>query len=214
MRHRTAGWIILALVLLAGFLLARQGGIDFGPRAPAGSRPVEVRAPLPDAETLGIRIFAEDSPAVVQVVGQTAASPTVGLGSATGVQTGSGFVWDAAGHIVTNDHVVEGTARISVRLASGDVAAAEVVGTAPTYDLAVLRVAPGTPLPAPIALGSSADLKVGQYVFAIGNPFGLGQTMTSGMRPAPGCTASTPPPGRSATSSCRWTARRCTCRPT
>src|SRR5262249_59616965 len=85
----------------------------------------------------------------------------------------SGFVWDAAGHVVTNNHVVEGVQALLVRLASGQVAQSEKVGTAPNYDLAVVRMSGGAALPSPIAVGTSAALKVGQFAYAIGNPFGL-----------------------------------------
>jgi S1-C subfamily serine protease len=181
MVNRNTGWILLALVLVAGFLLLRQTNGDLALNPPAAPRTVAVRTPLPDAEALGVQIFAEDSPAVVQVVGQTRPAPTFGAGGAGGVQNRGGFVWDAAGHVVTNNHVVDGTTSIRVRLANGDVTDASVIGTAPTYDLAVLQIAAGTALPTPIALGTSTGLKVGQYAFAIGNPFGLGQTMTSGI---------------------------------
>src|SRR5207237_7814874 len=87
---------------------------------------------------------------------------------------------DHAGHIVTNKHLVEGTNCLAVRFASGEVGAATIVGTAPNYDLAVIR-ATGVRLPAPIGVGNSADLKVGQAAFAIGNPFGLDQSLTTGV---------------------------------
>jgi len=70
---------------------------------------------------------------------------------------------------------------VAVRFASGEMARAEVVGTAPNYDLAVLRIRSAARLPSPLALGSSSDLKVGQSAFAVGNPFGLDQSMTSGI---------------------------------
>src|SRR5437588_696094 len=90
--------------------------------------------------TLPLRVvFERVSPSVVQVVGRAPeASPMEGEGVAA--QTGTGFVWDPAGHIVTNNHVVQGTDEIAVRFDSGQVMRAQVVGTAPNYDLAVLRV--------------------------------------------------------------------------
>jgi S1-C subfamily serine protease len=93
---------------------------------------------------------------------------------------GTGFVWDNGGNIVTNAHVVGSGDRVMVRTAQGAVMAAEVVGRAPNYDLAVVRIA-GRTLPPPVAVGSSSDLKVGQAVFAIGNPFGLDQSLTMGI---------------------------------
>src|SRR5688500_207040 len=95
--------------------------------------------------------------------------------------SGSGFVWDEAGHIVTNHHVVANAASVAVRLASGQVLRARTVGLAPTYDIAVLRVTERAALPPPVPIGSSKDLQVGQSAFAIGNPFGLDQSLTTGV---------------------------------
>jgi 2-alkenal reductase len=111
--------------------------------------------------------------------------PAQSEGENGAAQSGTGFIWDAAGHVVTNDHVVEGAGSLAVRLASGQVLRAQLVGTAPNYDLAVIRVDNTRSLPPPIAIGSSDDLKVGQWVFAIGNPFGLDQTLTTGIISAP-----------------------------
>jgi 2-alkenal reductase len=88
--------------------------------------------------------------------------------------------WDQAGNVVSNDHVVDGTKALVVRLASGEAVKATIVGLAPHYDLAVIRLSGVGELPQPIAVGSSADLKVGQAAFAIGNPFSLDQSLTSG----------------------------------
>jgi 2-alkenal reductase len=97
------------------------------------------------------------------------------------VQTGTGFVWDEAGHIVTNSHVVQGAGSLAVRLATGEVLRASVVGMAPNVDIAVLSVSSSRRLPRPIAVGRSSDLRVGQSAFAIGNPFGLDQSLTTGV---------------------------------
>jgi len=95
--------------------------------------------------------------------------------------TGSGFVWDALGHVVTNNHVVAGAAGATVRLADGRAFEARLVGASPAHDLAVLHIGVGTNRPPPLPIGTSADLKVGQRVFAIGNPFGLDWTLTTGI---------------------------------
>ncbi len=95
--------------------------------------------------------------------------------------TGSGFVWDDLGHIITNNHVIQGASRAYVRLADGRVFEAELVGTDPTHDIAVLRIGVPTDRPEPLPIGTSADLQVGQKVFAIGNPFGLDWTLTTGI---------------------------------
>jgi S1-C subfamily serine protease len=95
--------------------------------------------------------------------------------------TGSGFVWDQQGHIVTNFHVVQGGDRASVTLNDGSTYAATIVGTAPDKDIAVLHIdAPPTKL-LPLPVGQSSNLKVGMKVLAIGNPFGLDQTLTTGV---------------------------------
>jgi S1-C subfamily serine protease len=95
--------------------------------------------------------------------------------------TGSGFVYDDNGHIVTNNHVIAGATDITVLLANGISLPAQVVGTDNYYDLAVLRVdvPPGTLTP--LELGDSSALQVGQSVIAIGNPFGLDRTLTTGV---------------------------------
>jgi S1-C subfamily serine protease len=95
--------------------------------------------------------------------------------------SGSGFVWDNAGHIITNYHVIQGADRATVTLSDGSTFQARAVGVAPEKDLAVLKIdAPRKKLQA-IPLGNSSDLKVGQSVYAIGNPFGLDQTLTTGI---------------------------------
>ena len=95
--------------------------------------------------------------------------------------TGSGFVWDEAGHVVTNFHVIQGASEATVRLADGRDYRAGLVGVSPSHDIAVLRIGVGFKRPPPVPLGTSADLRVGQKVFAIGNPFGLDWTLTTGI---------------------------------
>ena len=95
--------------------------------------------------------------------------------------TGSGFIWDEAGHVVTNFHVVEGASDATVRLADGRDYKAALVGASPAHDIAVLKIAVGAGRPRLVPLGTSADLKVGQKVFAIGNPFGVDWTLTTGI---------------------------------
>lgn len=95
--------------------------------------------------------------------------------------TGSGFVWDEVPHIVTNYHVVEGASEALVRLADGREVEATLVGASPAHDLAVLRIAVAGERPRPVTLGTSHDLRVGQKVIAIGNPFGLDWTLTTGI---------------------------------
>lgn len=95
--------------------------------------------------------------------------------------TGSGIIWDKHGHVVTNYHVIEGTQAAQVRLADQRAFEGIVVGASPEHDLAVLRIDVALDLPPPVPIGTSADLIVGQKVFAIGNPFGLDYTLTTGV---------------------------------
>ena len=95
--------------------------------------------------------------------------------------TGSGFIWDDLGHIITNLHVIKGASEAIVRLADGRDYKASLVGASPAHDIAVLKIGIGFQRPAPVPLGSSHDLTVGQKVFAIGNPFGLDWTLTTGI---------------------------------
>jgi 2-alkenal reductase len=176
MQNRFPRVAITLLIILLGALVA-QPYVDRHFRS-AVPRPVEARGSMSESESSVVALFENVAPSVVQVV---VAPQWSAYGGDTVSGSGSGFIWDRAGHVVTNDHVVRGAGRVSVRLASGDVIAAEVVGQAPQYDLAVLRLSQSSALPAPVPLGSSADLKVGQSAFAIGNPFGLDQTLTTGI---------------------------------
>jgi 2-alkenal reductase len=180
--------LIIVIALLAAFVVepyvARYLYAQTTPRA------VAARGDLAEGEQSAIELFQRVSPSVVHVFAQPdprrlAEDDPFGQGDPRdprggGVQSGTGFLWDAAGHVVTNNHVVEAAGQVRIRVASGDILPAAVVGTAPNYDLAVLRLERGQPPPA-IPLGSSADLKVGQAAFAIGNPFGLDQTLTTGV---------------------------------
>jgi S1-C subfamily serine protease len=95
--------------------------------------------------------------------------------------TGSGFVYDTAGHIVTNYHVVEDAAELFVTLPDETTVSAQVVGSDPSNDLAVVHINADPSLLHPVPLGESGDLRVGQFVIAIGNPFGLDRTLTVGV---------------------------------
>jgi S1-C subfamily serine protease len=98
------------------------------------------------------------------------------------VATGSGFLIDTEGHIVTNNHVVEGAERVEVKLGSSDrTYTAEVVGTDPATDVALLKVGAPADSLHPLSLGDSSKVEVGEPVVAIGNPFGLDRTVTSGI---------------------------------
>jgi 2-alkenal reductase len=169
----------ILLILLAAFVVQPYIDRIFLSGTP---RPVEPRGSLAEAERTTIEIFERVSPSVVQVVARAAAAGVRGLDEeGAGVQSGTGFMWDTSRHVVTNSHVVAGTSEVVVRLASGDVVQAQPVGVAESYDLAVLRLGGVRQLPPAVNVGTSTDLKVGQWAFAIGNPFGLDQSLTTGV---------------------------------
>jgi putative serine protease PepD len=112
--------------------------------------------------------------------------------SGTGEATGSGFVLDGDGYILTNDHVVDGADSVRVRFDDGGPISARVVNADPSTDLALLKISPGDRKLTPLALGSSSALKVGQPVIAIGNPYGLQGTLTTGVISALGRSITAP----------------------
>jgi 2-alkenal reductase len=148
----------------------------------AEPRPIAPRGELAAFETTTIELFDRVSPSVVFIFTQSQSrTPLARSRGEPAGGTGSGFIWDRAGHIVTNFHVVERADRVQVRFRSGDPVSARVVGVSPDHDLAVLRVSEAADRLPPIPIGSSADLRIGQAVFAIGNPFGLSHTLTTGV---------------------------------
>ena len=156
--------------------LPAEVGIEAAPTSPQLPRTDTEAAPTPQAladpeEQLFVELYERVSPSVVHI-----AVTTGGSGRA-----GSDFVWDAEGHIVTNNHVVEGATRIEVSFADDTTVEAELVGADADSDLAVIKVdAPASRLH-PVELGDSDSLRVGQRAIAIGNPFGFEQTMTTGI---------------------------------
>jgi len=145
-------------------------------------RAVTARGELAADELNTIEIFRQNSPSVVYVTSIALRRSIFSFNAVEIPQgTGSGFVWDKKGRIVTNYHVISDANRIQVTMADNTTWKAMLVGVAPDKDLAVLQL---TSLPGqlrPIAVGGSEDLLVGQKVFAIGNPFGFDQTITSGI---------------------------------
>jgi putative serine protease PepD len=122
-------------------------------------------------------------PSVVEVDATEVASqsPFPGGGQSGGTAQGTGFIYDTKGDIITNDHVVSGSSSVSVKLSDGSVYKATIVGTDPSTDLAVLHIdAPSSKL-APLALADSSKVAIGDGVVAIGNPFGLDGSVTSGI---------------------------------
>jgi len=167
---------VLIILLLAAVLA--QPYVERMVFATTVPKPVAPRGDLAEWEKSTVDLFVQAAPSVVQVVSLPAEAAR---GETTRVSSGTGFVWDEVGHVVTNNHVVENATRIAVRLASDETVEADLVGRAPTYDLAVLRLKRTVSLPPRLAVGSSNDLKVGQAALAIGNPFGLDQSLTTGI---------------------------------
>jgi S1-C subfamily serine protease len=171
--------LILGLVT-AGVIVAWCGRALAPAAAP---RAVASRGSLYDWEKVSIQRFKEAAPSVVYITTtEERARDFFGM-DVVEVPTGSGtgFIWDAEGHVVTNFHVIQGAVRATITLADGSRHEAAYVGGAPDKDLAVLQLAKTPPKLRPIPIGTSADLQVGQSVLAIGNPFGLDQTLTTGV---------------------------------
>ena len=205
---RSSHWTLLGIVVLLVFLGTGCGLSRFvviptpvPPSPPATAAPTtrEVQAtppappepgPVAPLEDEGAAAFAlqeqvisvhqSGAPSVVNI---TSRSIGYGMNMQPMPQegSGSGFVYDGEGHIVTNLHVIEGADQLLVTLASGQEYEAELIGQDPTDDLAVIRISAGGDLPPALPLGDSDVLRVGQFVVAIGNPFGLEQTLTVGV---------------------------------
>jgi len=193
---RSIPWILLSSFLLAlGFFAGVSWRNKETPKDTSNAAvPRETAIPETSGGTgMERNDLTEDERATIQLFDK--ASPSVAFittsnirldffsRNATEVQrgTGSGFVWDKQGHIVTNFHVIQGADKANVVLASGKTYEATLVGYAAEKDLAVLRIdAPSGEL-RPLPPGSSRNLLVGQSVYAIGNPFGLDQTLTTGV---------------------------------
>lgn len=149
-------------------------------REAAVPRSVAPRPPLNGNESNVVALFENTAPSVAYIyIERQQRISFFAVGTAKGA--GSGFVWDTAGHVVTNYHVVEDASSVHVQLDSGKPIPARVVGIAPEYDLAVVQLKEVPKDLRPIPLGSSHDLKIGQSVYAIGNPFGLSRTLTTGI---------------------------------
>ena len=175
-------WVVLMCCIFSlGWLLGRhaQGQLRNPNAAP---RTITPRGALNAEERATIALFRQASPSVVYITTLARQRDFFSLNIAEIPQgSGSGFIWDQEGHVITNFHVIQGASGAKVTLADHSVWDAQLVGVAPDHDLAVLYIrAPKNQL-RPLAIGTSADLEVGQSVFAIGNPFGLDQTLTTGI---------------------------------
>ncbi len=190
MKLRRIGVTLALLTLTAGLLACNLPTVALPtatsvPAAPPTPTPAPAVLPTVPAEAFNElearleAVYATASPSVVNITTRSIAydffmQPFPQEG------TGSGFLYDNQGHIVTNYHVVEGAEEVVVTLADGRSFQAEIVGTDPSSDLAVLRI-PAQNLPAPLPLADSDQLRVGQIVIAIGSPFGQVGTMTMGI---------------------------------
>ncbi len=166
----------------AGAVFGALSPIQAARRADPQARPVAPRAELTAEERGLTELFQQASPAVVYITTVQLRRDFFRLNvMELPSGTGSGFVWDQRGNIVTNYHVIRGAYRAEVTLADGTTWEASLVGSAPEKDLAVLHIETPRSVLRPIAVGTSADLQVGQTVLAIGNPFGYDQTLTTGI---------------------------------
>ncbi len=173
--------ITLWLVVLSLFVWAYV--LPWFSTSPSGDpRTVTPRGDLAEDEKSTIAIFKNASPSVVYITTLTQhVNPWTRSVAEVAQGTGSGFIWDSSGLVVTNFHVIRNATGANVVLHDHDEYRAELIGVSPDHDLAVLRIsAPPRKLQA-VSIGTSHDLNVGQKVFAIGNPFGLDQTLTTGV---------------------------------
>ncbi len=190
-RQLFLSWILMLAVV--GLLLVPIIKNWLTPGVVAEPRAVTPRGALADYEQTTVDLFAQTSGSVVFITTKARVTDRF-MRSVQEVEsgTGSGFVWDTEGHIVTNYHVIESASKAQVVFADQTSYDATLVGKSPDNDLAVLRIdAPKTALK-PVLIGESNDLAVGQSVFAIGNPFGLQQTLTTGVISAKSRTIQSP----------------------
>jgi S1-C subfamily serine protease len=186
-RGRTSFAALVAAALLGGLVAVyAQQWLDrprvvSGPEEPA-PRPVEARGDLAADEKATIELFERAKGSVVYI---STSARVIDLFTRNIAEiprgTGSGFIWDTQGHVVTNNHVAQSAPRARVRLNDGRDYPAKLVGASPAHDLAVLRIEVLERRPAPLPIGTSANLRVGQKAFAIGNPFGLDWSLTTGI---------------------------------
>ena len=180
--------IILVIVWIVADFLGIKPSRFLRPKM--GMRPVT--QPVGDLgadEIANMQVFEQVSPSVTYITNKRFQRDYFSFNVMEIPQgTGSGFLWDDKGHIVTNFHVIYEADEIEVRLQNGKSYDATIVGADPDHDLAVLQINTTNLNISPIMIGSSSDLRVGQKVLAIGNPFGLDSTLTTGIISALGRT--------------------------
>jgi S1-C subfamily serine protease len=169
--------LLLAVLVLRDYWSRWFDNTDYG-----NPRPVTARGDLAEDEKATIAIYKQAKPSVVHITTLRVQSDSLNLNVQQVPEgTGSGFIWDEGGHVVTNYHVIQHADAAQVTLADRSSYRATLVGAYPDKDLAVLRInAPKDKLH-PLLIGRSDNLQVGQKTFAIGNPFGLDQTLTTGI---------------------------------
>ena len=172
--------------LLGGLLAAAFTAHSVEPRLSAQDAPAGVLAPAIEdefttAERVNIAVYDHVNRSVVNITTLIVKPDMFLMLEPPSEGAGSGSVLDQAGHILTNFHVIEGAKQVKVTLFNGETYDAKLVGADPVYDIAVLRIDAPRDLLFPVELGDSSGLRVGQHVYAIGNPFGLERTMTTGI---------------------------------
>jgi S1-C subfamily serine protease len=182
----SANAVLIVLVLLLSGIVVFQ--IVWGSSGSDGERTVAPRGELADIEKSQIAIHRAAAASVVHVTSLTEQNNGLFDAVIVGRGTGSGIIWDKAGHIVTNYHVIEGGTSYKVILHDRTVVDAEVIGRAPHSDIAVLQISVEKSKLKPIAVGTSSDLQVGQNAYAIGSPYGLDNTFSTGVISALGRT--------------------------
>jgi S1-C subfamily serine protease len=180
--RRWIGWFVVAALLVLSGVVIGYGVLPVASAGPtAAPTPPATAADIATAlQEQFVAIYEKVGPSVVHIRNQRAVVDFFGQVIPQG-GTGTGFIYDAQGHIVTNYHVVEGAQSLDVTLADGRTFSAILVGSDPVNDLAVIRIRTNETLPPPLPLADSDQLRVGQIVLAIGNPFGLEQTLTMGI---------------------------------
>ena len=177
-------FVTLALGVAIGvlsFYLSSARWHEGGRSEGATPRAITPRGDLTQLEKTNIDLYKRSRPSVVHITTLTTRSDSLRLNVQQVPEgTGSGFVWDEAGHIITNYHVIQGASAARITLSDQTTYSARLVGAAPDKDLAVLKIEASAKL-TPLDIGTSEDLQVGQMVYAIGNPFGLDQTFTTGV---------------------------------
>ncbi len=171
---------LFLLLLVFSLIITLQPHLT--PTRNAEPRTVTPPGELAADEKSTIELFRKASPSVVHITTLKVRRDVFNLNLYQIPEgTGSGLIWDGAGHIVTNFHVIRNADAANVTLADHTTWKAELVGTAPDKDLAVLKVRAKKEKLQPITIGTSSDVQVGQRALAIGNPFGLDQTLTTGV---------------------------------